>query len=186
MRRPIVAVALAAVIIATVTVAGFGIAACGSSSDSTSTTPAASGSPGGQMRDMSAMFTEALDPLVEDGTITSDQESTVIEALTSSMPGGGQGPGQGGQAPSDGATPPSDGQTPAAGASPPSGGQQGGPGQGGDMFSSALDSLVSDGTITSAQEEAISDALGSVMQQGRQSPPASSGATGSSSSTQSS
>ena len=34
------------------------------------------------------------------------------------------------------------------------------------MFSSALDSLVSDGTITSAQETAITEALSSAMQQG--------------------
>jgi hypothetical protein len=35
-----------------------------------------------------------------------------------------------------------------------------------EMFSSALDDLVSDGTITSSQETAISEALSSVMQPG--------------------
>ena len=107
MRRPIVAVAVATLILAAVTVAGFGIAACGSSSDSATTTQAAAtGAPGGgQAPDMSALFTQALDPLVEDGTITSDQESAVIDALATEAPGAGQ--GQGGQMPSPGATPPS-------------------------------------------------------------------------------
>jgi len=160
MRRPIVAVAVAALILAAVTVAGFGIAACGSSSDSATTTQAAASGPpgGGQAPDMSALFTQALDPLVKAGTITSDQESAVIAALSSS------GPGQGGQAPSAGATPPS-GQLPSSGATPPSGarGSLPDPSQ---MFSTALDSLVSDGTITSAQETAITKALSSAMQQG--------------------
>ena len=75
------------------------LAACGSSSArATTTQAAATGAPGdGQAPDMSALFTQALDPLVEDGTITSDQESAVIDALASSMPGRGQ--GQGGQCP---------------------------------------------------------------------------------------
>jgi hypothetical protein len=34
------------------------------------------------------------------------------------------------------------------------------------MFGTALDALVSDGTITSSQETAISEALSSAMQQG--------------------
>jgi hypothetical protein len=152
MRRPIVAVTVAALILAAVTVAGFGIAACGSSSDSATTTQAAAtgASGGGQAPDMSAMFTQALDPLVKDGTITSDQEGAVIDALASSTPGGGA--GQGGQMPSAGATPPSGAQ-----------GSMPDPSQ---MFSAALDSLVSDGTITSAQEAAITEALSSAMQQG--------------------
>ena len=107
---------------------------------------------------MSATFSTALDPLVEAGTITSDQESTVIDALTSSMPGGQGGQGQ----PSPGATPPS-GQMPSSGATPPSGGQQGSAPDAGQMFSSTLDGLVTDGTITSAQETAISEALSSAM-----------------------
>ena len=162
MRRPIAAVAVAVLILAAVTVAGFGIAACGSSSDSAATTAqaAVTGAPGGQAPDMSALFTKALDPLAEDGTITSEQESAVIDALASSTPGGGQG----GQMPSAGATPPS-GQAPSDGATPPSGSQGSMPDPG-QMFSTALDSLVSDGTITSAQETAITEALSSAMQQG--------------------
>jgi hypothetical protein len=164
MRRPIAAVAVAALILAAVTVAGFGIAACGSSSDSATTTQAAdAGAPGdGQAPDMSALFTQALDPLVQDGTITRDQESAVIDALASSMPG--RGGGQGGQMPSPGATPPG-GQMPSDGATPP-GGAQGSMPDPSEMFGAALDTLVSDGTITSAQETAIAEALSSAMQQG--------------------
>jgi hypothetical protein len=54
---------------------------------------------------------------------------------------------------------PSDGGTPPSGAQ----GTMPDPSR---MFSTALDSLVSDGTITSAQETAIAEALGSAMQQG--------------------
>ncbi len=163
MRRPIVAVAVAALILAAATSAGLGLAACGDSSG-TAAQAAATGAPGGgQPPDMSVMFTQALDPLVEDGTMTSDQETAVVEALASSMPGPG---GQGAQMPSSGATPPS-GQMPSPGAAPQGGvPQQGSMPDPSQMFSSALDSLVSDGTITAAQEAAIAEALGAAMQQG--------------------
>jgi hypothetical protein len=98
---------------------------------------------------MSAMFSEALDPLVADGTISSDQESAVVEALASNGPGG----------------PPS-GSQPSPGATPPGGGQQGSLPDPSQMFSAALDDLVADGTITSSQETAIGEALSSAMQQG--------------------
>ena len=164
MRRPIVAVAAAALILAVATSAGLGLAACGNSSGTAATQAAATGAPGrGQPPDMSAMFTQALDPLVEDGTITSDQETAVVEALASSMPGPGA---RGAQMPSSGATPPS-GQMPSPGAVPQGGvPQQGSIPDPSEMFSSALDSLVSDGTITAAQEAAIAEALGAAMQQG--------------------
>ncbi len=55
----------------------------------------------GQPSDMSSLFAQALDPLVEDWPITSSQESAVIEALGSSGPGGQASGGQ----PSPGATP---------------------------------------------------------------------------------
>jgi hypothetical protein len=161
MRRPIVAVVAAVVILAAATTGGLLLAACGSSSGSASTTQAAAtNAPGGQPPDMSSVFSSALDPLVKAGTITGDQESTVIDALASSLPSGGQG-GLGGQ-PSPGATPPS-GQMPSSGATPPSGGQQGSAPDAGQMFSATLDGLVTDGTITSAQETAISKALSSAM-----------------------
>jgi len=155
-----VAVALAAVILAAALAGGFVLAACGSSDDADATQAAATG-PAGQAPDMSSMFAEALDPLVEDGTITSDQESAVIEALGSGGPGGQPAGGQ----PSPGATPPS-GEMPAAGATPPSGGQQGSMPDPSQLFGTALDDLVSAGTITSSQETAISEALSSAMQQG--------------------
>jgi len=161
MRRPIIAVAVAVLILAATTAAGLGISACGSSPTAATTQADANGAPGGgQAPDMSAAFTTALDPLVRAGTITSDQESTVIATLSSSMPSGGQS----GQAPSSGSTPPS-GSMPSPGATPPSGAQGGmqGPSK---MFSSALAKLVSDGTITSAQKTAISSALSSAMQGG--------------------
>ena len=159
MRRPIIAVAAAVLILAATTAAGLGISACGSSATTATTQAAATGAPGGQAPDMSAAFTAALDPLVKAGTITSDQESTVLDALSSSMPGG-----QGGQAPSSGSTPPS-GSMPSPGATP-RGGSTGAMPDPSQLFSTALDKLVSKGTITSAQETAISKALSSAMQGG--------------------
>jgi hypothetical protein len=165
MRRPIVAVAVAALILAVATVAGLGLAACGDSSGSAATTEAAAGgAAGGRPPDMSAMFTQALDPLVEAGTITSDQEAAVVEAIGSSMPGAGD-QGRSGQAPSSGATPPAGGM-PSPGATPQGGTPQGSMPDPSQMFSSALAALVDDGTITSAQQTAIVEALSAAMQQG--------------------
>jgi hypothetical protein len=114
---------------------------------------------------MSAMFTQALDPLVEAGTITNDQETAVVEAIGSSMPGAGD-QGQSGQAPSSGATPPAGGML-SPGATPQGGTpQQGSMPDPSQMFSSALAALVDDGTITSAQQTAIVEALSAAMQQG--------------------
>jgi hypothetical protein len=162
MRRPLAAIAAAVAILAAATAGGLLIAACGGSSDSASATQTATAEgSGGQPLDMSSMFAQALDPLVTDGTITSDQESAVIDALSSSGPGGAQ--GQGGQ-PSPGATPPS-GEMPSDGATPPSGGQQGSMPDPSQMFDSTLDGLVDDGTITASQQTAISEALSSAMQQ---------------------
>lgn len=158
MRRPFAAVAVAVVILASATAAGLLIAACGSSDSTSSTQTAAAGA--GQRPDMSSLFAEALDPLVQAGTISSDQKSAVIEALGSGGPGG---PPSGGQ-PSPGATPPG-GEMPADGATSPDGGQGSMPDPS-QMFGSALDDLVSDGTITASQETAITEALSSAMQQG--------------------
>jgi competence protein ComGC len=108
---------------------------------------------------MSSTFAEALDPLVSDGTITSEQESAVIDALSSAGPGGAQGQGQ----PSPEATPAS-GQAPSSGGTPPAG-QQGSMPDASQMFGSTLDELVGDGTITASQQSAISEALSSAMQQ---------------------
>jgi hypothetical protein len=164
MRRPIIAVAAATLILAAATVAGIGLAACGDSSGTAGTTQATGMDAGGQPPDMSAVFSEALDPLVEDGTITGDQESAVIEVLASSAPGGQGGPPAGGQ-PSPGATPPG-GEMPTDGATPPGGEQQGSTPDPSQVFGAALDGLVSDGTITNSQEAAITEALSSALQRG--------------------
>ncbi len=160
MRRPVIAVAVAVLILAAATAAGLGISACGGTTATATTQATATGaSGGGQAPDMSAAFTTALDPLIKAGTITSDQEGSVIDALTSSMPGGASG-----QAPSSGSTPPG-GSMPSPGATP-QGGSEGAMPDPSRLFSSALDKLVSDGTITSAQRTAIGKALSSAMQGG--------------------
>ena len=157
MRKRLIAVAAAA--LATVAAAG-ALAACGDSSTS-SPASAQSARPGGGGM-VTQAFSAALQSLVDDGTITPSQKTAVLEALSSAGPQGGPGgqgvtPG-GGQ----GATPPSDVQ----GASPTGGAPQGGPPDMSSMFSSALDDLVSSGTITSAQQTAIVEALTAAMPQG--------------------
>jgi hypothetical protein len=96
-------------------------------------------SPGAQLAggpDMSGIVGDALQSLVDDGTITADQMAAVQEALSEAAP----------------AAPPaqrSDAtQTPKGEALQP-----------GDMFADALDALVDDDTLTSAQAEAVSNAL---------------------------
>ena len=160
MRRPYVAVAIAALILAATAAAGAAITACGSS-DSTAKAAATAPPGGGQRSDMSSMLTQALDPLVKKGTITSDQETAVVEAISVSMPSGGA-QGQGGTPPSAGVQP-SPGPTPNGGA-PPSGSRP----DPSAMFTSALDSLVAKGAITARQEKAIVAALSAGMQGGAQ------------------
>ncbi len=90
--------------------------------------------------DPTAMLGAALDPLVEAGTITAEQEEAVLGAIAANRP----------QRPEGGAPPDAaDGQRPAPG----------------EMFSSALDGLVSDGTLDEAQSEAVSEALTAAMPQ---------------------
>ena len=109
-----VRIALATVSAAAVAVTGaVGLSACGSSESTaqaatTASQGAVAGQPGGQMGDPSAMLTQALDPLVSAGAITSDQEQTVVSALSSAMQAGA--PSGGTQTPpaqpSSGSTPP--------------------------------------------------------------------------------
>jgi hypothetical protein len=47
--------------------------------------------PAGMQGGPSATFSDALDGLVSDGTITSTQKTAIQEALTSAMPGPGSG-----------------------------------------------------------------------------------------------
>ncbi len=148
MRKKIIVLVAVAMIVAAVSAAGLALTACGSSSEAAATTPAGQPASGGQPADMSAAFTEALDTLVQDGTITSDQQSAIISALETSAPSAGTRP--------DGGAP-ADGDAPADGSTPPSRPDPA------EMFSSALDPLVDDGTISSAQETAIIEALSSAM-----------------------
>lgn len=106
----------------------------GAGADGQGTAPSDQGAPG----DGQGGFKTQLDALVTAGTITSDQETAVVAALTPSDMNGAKPSGDGqGTAPSDQGTP--------------------GDGQGG--FQTQLDALVSAGTITSDQETAIITAL---------------------------
>ena len=148
MRKKIAVIVAVALIVAAASVAGLALTACGSSSGaaaaSSASQPASASqaAPAGQPADMSATFTKALDTLVQDGTITSDQQSAVIKALEASAPSSN--------------APPAGGQS-AAGSTPPTMPDPT------EMFSSSLDPLVTDGTISSAQETAIITALGAAL-----------------------
>jgi hypothetical protein len=144
-------VALAIVGLPAMTVA---MSACGNGASASSAQTAnagrpspGSGAPGG----MTDAFDAALSGLVDKGTITDAQKDAVLDKLASAAqqapPGGAQG-----AAPSPGATPPAR----------QSGAQ---PGTGPD-FSTALDDLVADGTITADQQQVIVAALQSALPQG--------------------
>jgi hypothetical protein len=85
------------------------------------------------MGDPSAMLGRQLDPLVQQGTISAAQQQSIVTALVDAMTAARTGDAQ----------PQSGGQPPDLGA----------------MFSSALDPLVDDGTITPSQETAVTTAL---------------------------
>jgi competence protein ComGC len=160
MNRKLIAVA--AVAAAAATIAGM-TAGCG---DSATTTEAAQSAQPTAGVSMANRFGTALQSLVDDGTITASQKTAVVEALSSAGPQGGpggQGDAQGGTPPGGArsASPPSDAQQ----GQPPEGMQGGAPDMSG-MFGSALDDLVSAGTITSAQKAAILETLTSAMTQG--------------------
>jgi hypothetical protein len=127
------------------------LAACGGSS-ATSTTAAndRAAGPG----DMSAVFRQTLDALVDEGTITADQEEAVLTAISASRPQGAQG-----------GTPPSGSPMPQGSPPAQTGGQQADRPDPSTMFSNALDDLVAAGTITAAQEEAVLTALSAAMPQ---------------------
>lgn len=166
MHRPFKGLLVAAALALAATGLAGALAACGSteSTAQAQTVPAGASQAGGQQGAPSALFKQALDALVTKGTITSAQEEAVVTALASAMANGRPS----GSVASPGAQP-TPGVTPAPGATPPSGAMPapgatpvGGAGPSA-MFSSALDALVKDGTITSAQKTAIVDALGAAM-----------------------
>lgn len=127
------------------------LAACGGSS-ATSTTAAKDRAAG--PGDMSAVFRQTLDALVEEGTITADQEEAVLTAISASRPQGDQG-----------GTPPSGSPMPLGRPPAQTGGQQAVRPDAGTMFSGVLDDLVAASTITAAQEEAVLTALSAAMPQ---------------------
>lgn len=88
--------------------------------------------------DPSAMLGGRLDSLVQDGTISVSQQESIVAALTGAMTGARPSAMPTGSAQSQGGGRPPDMNT---------------------LFSSALDSLVKDGTITGAQEESVIAAL---------------------------
>lgn len=86
--------------------------------------------------DMSGIVGDALQPLVDDGTIAADQMATVQEALSEAAP-----------------------PAPPAQGSDTTQTRKGEALQPGDMFADALDALVDDETLTSEQAESVSNAL---------------------------
>jgi hypothetical protein len=137
-------------------VASLLLGACGGSAG-TSAAPgvgqAGGPRPGAAPADMSGAVSDALGGLVEDGTITSAQKAAVVAAFGKGPEGG---PPQ--------ASPPAPGQEPATKGQAPGAD---------DMLASVLDPLVDDGTLTSAQADAISQALADAMpgQPGARAPP---------------
>jgi hypothetical protein len=145
MRAPIRVAVLAALLLVTVGAIGFVLAACGGSSAADAQAqvgPSGMPQPKGPMGDPSAMIAQQLDALVEDGTISSAQQTAVVAAIKASMPGGSGGAPKGAE--------------PSPGAQPPSGAR---PSDRGAMFSTTLAALVEKGTITAAQQTAIEAAL---------------------------
>ena len=143
MRRFISCAGAASLTTIAALVIGLGVSACGSSTGTTTSTesvPRPSGMPqrGGMNGDPSAMLGSRLDPLVEDGTISASQQESIVAALKGAMTGARPSAMPTGSAQSQGSGQPPDMST---------------------MFSSALDPLVEDGTITGAQEESVIAAL---------------------------
>lgn len=140
---------------------------CGGSTAATANVPGpgTSGMPRGQgPGDMSDALSDALDALVDDGTITSAQKTAVVEALSKGTRAEPSQDGTPPAAPPQASPPPAD-RDPAAKAQAPGGAV---------MFADALDALVKDGTITSAQADAISQAIADAVPDmpGARAPPA--------------
>ena len=150
-NRALAALAVAAVVVVVAAM----LAACGSGD----TTQETAGN--GQLAhdDMATALATALDGLVEDGTITSTQQEAIVTALSTGMS-----PPQGTQGDSTGGTPPS--AMPQAQGSPPAAPDNDTGSRSNRMYTESLDALVTDGTITSAQEEAVIAALEDAMPQG--------------------
>ena len=96
-------------------------------------------------------LSSALEKLVDDGTITADQEQAIEDAFANARPQGG-----GAQSPPDAGA---QGESAGGGQNPPASGAQGAPAAGSNPFSGVLDDLVSNGTLTEKQAQAVEDAL---------------------------
>lgn len=133
--------------------------ATGSSGGGTATTQSVAGGP----PDMSAVFADTLAGLVSDGTLTAAQQEAVLNALSTAGPAGAPGAGQPSAAPAPQGSPPAqaDGQM-----NPPDASS---------MVAGALEPLVAEGTLTSAQQQAVVDALSSAMPQPGSAPAAAPG-----------
>ncbi len=144
LRKSITVKAVIALLALGVVATGLTLAGCGSSKAAATLTGQASGKP--SQGDPASMIARQLASLVTGGTITGAQEKAVVSAIASSMTG----------------NQPSGGASPSPGAQPQ---RQGG------MFEPALATLVSKGTITSAQKSAVAAALSKGMQGGGGQPP---------------
>lgn len=125
---------------------------CGSSTSNDAAATDRAG-PNGAPPDMSSALTTALAAVVEKETITAAQRDAIVTKLASGSAGGpAQPPGNVG----DGApaSPPAQPQDDAGSRPDPSA-----------MFSDAVDELVSAGTITAIQAEAVLEALDDVLSQ---------------------
>ena len=143
MHRSIGAAVLAAALLLTIGASGLVLAACGGSATADAqvqTGPSGMPQVNGQMGDPSTMIAQQLDALVQDGTITSDQQTAVAAAIKASLPAGAGGATQGAR-PSQGTQPPDRGA----------------------MFTTALAALVQKGTITASQQKAVAAVLASSM-----------------------
>lgn len=151
--------AVLAVLLVTAAAVGF----VGCKKKSTSGTSSAGRRGGFNVEEMEQRYKSGLAELVSAGTITQAQSDKIYTALTErlSFPSGGSRPsGSPGEAPfsrpSGASGGPQEEVPSGAGSRPegaPSGG--GGEGRGGGFGSQALQSLVSDGTITQAQADAV-------------------------------
>jgi hypothetical protein len=127
--------------------ASLALGACGGATEATAAGPAAGSSAvpasGRTLFDPSSVVAGALDELVDDGTISASQRDAVVGAF---------GDGVGGGPPQ--ASPPAGRPSPSTGLPAP---------QRIDMLAGVLDPLVEDGTLTSAQADAISQALADAL-----------------------
>lgn len=146
----------------------FSLAGCGKAQGATAS---ANGSSSGQRRtfnieNFKQQLDDSLASLVQDGTISSDQEDKIITAIANSMSSRmksmeNRTSGSSGDHSSwNGSRPSGSGSSPSwNNGSRPSGSAGGGRGFGSAMYGEALTTLVKNGTITQVQSDAVTKAL---------------------------